>query len=289
MTDLAILLFSCQWGAPTPYIGVIATNQMKRIHLFEFEDFNWFPDWIRICLTRLIVVMHKLLGTNQALADLVNKALQHSSRPSIIDLCSGSGGAMIKVAETLKEDYQIKDLTLTLTDLYPNKELANKINQGSGGNVSYVTTSIDATNVPPDMVGVRTMVCSFHHMKPTTARDILKNVKDRKQPICVYEISDNSFPIVLWWIALPINFIMSFLITPFVKPLTWKQIVFTYLIPIIPICFAWDGAVSNARTYTLEDLDLLLEGLEADDYKWEKGKIAGKAKMLYLLGLPINK
>jgi hypothetical protein len=262
---------------------------MKRIHLFEFEDFAWFPNWIRVCLTRLMVVMHRLLGTNQELADLVGKGLEFSSRPSIIDLCSGSGGAMIGVAKTLKEDYQIKNLTLTLTDLFPNKELASKINQDNSGNIAYRSTSVDATNVPSDLIGLRTMVCSFHHMKPATARSILENVKDRKQLICIYEISDNSFPIFLWWIVLPLNFIMAFLITPFVRPLTWKQVLFTYLIPIIPFFFAWDGAVSNARTYTLEDLDVLLKGLETEDYEWEKGRITGMTKKIYILGTPISK
>jgi len=32
---------------------------MKRIHLFEFEDFSWFPNWLRVRMTRLIVVMHR--------------------------------------------------------------------------------------------------------------------------------------------------------------------------------------------------------------------------------------
>ncbi|MFD2998760.1 hypothetical protein ACFS7Z_00165 [Pontibacter toksunensis] len=233
--------------------------------------------------------MHRILGTNQELADLVSKALKYSSKPSIIDLCSGSGGAMIEVARVLKEDYQIQNLTLTLTDLYPNKELANNINQDTRGGISYISTSIDATNIPSDLLGVRTMVCSFHHMKPGTARTILKNAKDMKQPICIYEISDNSFPILLWWIALPLNFLMALLITPFVRSLTWKQILFTYLIPLVPIFFAWDGAVSNARTYTLKDLDILLKGLdEEEDYKWEKGKITGRAKKIFLLGAPVK-
>ncbi|MBK0402221.1 hypothetical protein I5M27_04450 [Adhaeribacter sp. BT258] len=261
---------------------------MKRIHLFEFEDFAWFPNWIRICLTRLMVVMHHILGTNQNLAGLIRKALQASSRPAIIDLCSGSGGAMIEVTRILKTDQELRNLTLTLTDLYPNKELAAKVNQESGDQISYITTPIDATNVPTDLIGVRTMICSFHHMTPAMGRSILQNAVVSKQPICIYEISDNSFPILLWWIALPLNFIMTFFITPFVRPLTWQQLIFTYLIPIIPFFFAWDGAVSNARTYTMNDLDILLEGLETENYKWEKGIIAGKAKSSYLLGIPVE-
>ncbi len=231
--------------------------------------------------------MHRLLGTTKDLADLVNKVIRYSPRPSIIDLCSGSGGAMLAVAETLKGEYQLKNLTLTLTDLYPNRDLATQINRQASSGIAYKTNSIDAANVPSDLIGVRTMVCSFHHMRPNTARNILINAKESRQPICIYEISDNSLPTLMWWVALPLNFIMAFLITPFVRPLTWKQIIFTYLLPIIPLFFAWDGAVSNVRTYTLKDLDVLLEGLYSDDYRWERGTITRKGKKIYLLGFPV--
>jgi len=81
---------------------------MIRINLFEFEDFSWFPDWIRTCVTRLIVVMHKLLNTPNDLVPLIKKALNHSSNQHIIDLCSGSGGPMIAVYNELVEKHEIK-------------------------------------------------------------------------------------------------------------------------------------------------------------------------------------
>ena len=144
--------------------------------------------------------------------------------------------------------------------------------------LTYRLAPVDALQVPADLAGVRTMVSSFHHMDPATARRILQHARDSRQAICIYEISDNGLPIALWWMSLPMIFLMVFFLTPFARPLTWKQLVFTYLLPVIPLCFAWDGAVSNARTYTLNDLDQLLTGLESDDYHWEKGLIAGKAK-----------
>lgn len=259
---------------------------MKRIALFEFEDFTWFPNWLRICLTRLIVVMHKFLNSSDDLVPLIKKALNHSKTNIIVDLCSGSGGPMIEVFKDLVEEQGNSDVELILTDLYPNLEMASIINTSAIPNLSYKTSPVNASNVNTELTGVRTMVGSFHHMEPDTARQILINAKENKVPICIYEISDNSFPTFLWWMTIPIIFFMSFVITPFVRPLTWKQLVFTYLIPIIPMVFAWDGAVSNVRTYTLGDLDILLEGLESENYKWEKGKIANKASKLYLLGIP---
>jgi len=259
---------------------------MNRINLFEFEDFPWVPDWIRTCVTRLIVVMHKLLNTSNDLVPLIKKALNHSKNQHIIDLCSGSGGPMITVYNELIEKHGIENLKLTLTDLYPNLELISTINNPDKPNLSYKTSPVDAVSVPSELSGIRTMIGSFHHMKPDTARKILENAKDSKVPICIYEISDNGLPTFLWWATLPILFLMAIFITPFVKPLTWKQIAFTYIIPIIPFVFAWDGAVSNARTYNLKDLTLLITGLKREDYTWEMGKISKRGNKVYLLGLP---
>ena len=259
---------------------------MKRIDLFEFEDFAWFPNWMRICLTRLIVVMHKFLKSSDDLVPLIKRAFKYSNNNTIVDLCSGSGGPMIEVFKDLAGEQGKSNVELILTDLYPNLEMASKINDSAIKNLSYKITPVNASNVNTELAGVRTMVGSFHHMKPGTARQILINAKESKVPICIYEISDNRFPTFLWWTTIPIIFLMALVVTPFVKPLTWKQLVFTYLIPIIPLFFAWDGAVSNVRTYTLADLDILLEGLESEDYKWEKGRITKKTNKLYLLGIP---
>ncbi|WP_437629971.1 hypothetical protein [Sorangium sp. So ce854] len=259
---------------------------MKRIHLFELEDFAWFPGWLRTCMTRLIVTMHRALGSSEELAELLARALAASGATRIVDLCSGSGGPMLDVLRILNTKPGLERVTLTLTDMYPDEEVARRINGQEGSNVSYRLTPLDATQVDAEATGLRTMVGSFHHMRPEAARKILESAQRSRQPICIFEISDNSAPRFLWWMALPVGFVICLLITPLARPLTARQLVFTYLVPIIPLCFAWDGAASNARTYTLTDLDELLEGLGGEGYRWEKGVIRGRGTKLYLLGLP---
>ena len=260
---------------------------MKRIHLFEFEDFKWFPHFLRTCMTNYIVAIHKLLGSRTDLVALLNKVLPHASQPHIVDLCSGGGGPMPAVLEELNSQREEKPIQLTLTDLYPNLEAAKRFNEDAGNGIEYHVQPVDATNVEQSLGGVRTMNCSLHHMRPEIAREILKNAKDLKEPICVFEISDNSLPTWLWWVAIPTTFLSVFFITPLVRPMTWQQIVFTYLIPLLPIFIAWDGAVSNVRTYTPEDLEVLLTDLKDPSYSWEIGKIKAKGThKLYLLGWP---
>jgi hypothetical protein len=258
---------------------------MKRIHLFEFEDFQWFPNFLRMCMTNYILTMHRILGSADDLAELLSPILRKTKKTNIIDLCSGAGGPMAEVKQLLEEKHNFSGLSLTFTDLYPNTEAAEVINAQSDTSVRYLTEPVDATNVQKTEEGLRTMICSMHHMRPETAKSILKAAKDDKQPICVFEISDNSMPFILWWLAIPTSFLMVFFVTPFVRPLTVKQLIFTYLIPLIPVFIAWDGAVSNARTYTLEDWDEILADLQSDDYTWKKGTIKGKAgNKMYLIG-----
>ena len=49
---------------------------MKRMSLFEFEDFHWFPGGLRECMTLYIAAMHRMLGTERILAPLLARALE---------------------------------------------------------------------------------------------------------------------------------------------------------------------------------------------------------------------
>lgn len=233
-------------------------------------------------------VMHTLINSHDDLKWLVSQVLPRSENRRIVDLCSGSGGPLITVHQQIQEEQQTEDLALLLTDIYPDETLAANLNNSNKTNISYHNSPIDATNVDQSLKGVRTLVGGFHHMRPEKAKTILADAQAKAQPICIYEISDNSLPTCLWWLSIPTIFIMTFFITPLARPFTWQQAVLTYLIPIIPICFAWDGAVSNARTYTMNDMQELLAQLEEGRYHWEMGRITGKAKKLYLLGYPGN-
>ena len=268
-------------------------GKIKRIQLFEFEDLGWFPTWLRVCMTNLIVILQKMIGVPELLANLIADILKKVNRDTIVDLGSGSGGAMPEVLEALHKIEGLEHVSLIMTDLYPSPEMLKKFNSVTPNKISYHYTSINATNIATAPEGLKTMVNSFHHMPPKKARAILESAQRTHQPLLIYEMGDNNIPLLIWWLLLPISLIiliiMVLFMTPFVKPLTWRQIVFTYLIPIIPICYAWDGQASLPRMYTLKDLDVLLDGLGSENYTWEKGhalKQHGKKQGTYLIGLP---
>ena len=256
---------------------------MKRIHLFEFEDLSGFPQWIRNGLTAYIETLHKLIKTPDQLAPLIQQSLEHSKSNSIYDFCSGAGGPMLESFEKLKESNQ--NLKLYLSDLYPNETAIHRVSKVKG--VHYKKEPVDVCQQNHPLGGLRTLICSFHHLKPKQAQKVLQSAINAKEPILIYEISDNSLPIWLWWISIPFTFLSTFFISLAVRPFTFNRFLFTYILPIYPLFIAWDGAVSNARTYTEKDLNELLSNCNIKEYNFEIGKIKGKmSSQIYLIGKP---
>src|SRR5580704_164595 len=71
----------------------------------------------------------------------------------------------------------------------------------------------------------------------------------------------------------------------FIKPFRWKRLLWTYLIPLVPLMCCWDGVISQLRAYTIAELSELTQGLE--DYEWSAGNtpIDGQpGHLTYLLG-----
>ena len=76
------------------------------------------------------------------------------------------------------------------------------------------------------------------------------------------------------------------LATPLIRPFRWGRLLFTYLIPIVPLFVWWDGIVSALRTYSVEEMNHLIQSLNnTGNYDWETGRIkSGPGVILYLLG-----
>ncbi len=266
---------------------------MKRIQLFEFEDFDWFPAMWRSTMTKLIVVLHKLMGTKEVLGDLLMNIRQKNHFSRIVDMGSGSGGAMPVVVEYLNEQQPEIPVELLLTDLHPNPQFVEKFNAEQHMNMLYNPTPLDASNLSQAPEGIKTMVNSFHHIPPDTARKILATAQENKQAILIYEIAENKMPTIVWALFLPLGLIivalMAIVLVPFVKPLNWKDILFTWLIPVVPIFYAWDGQASMPRMYTFDDVQAYLLPEKDPNYTWEMApakKKNGKNLGYYILGLP---
>lgn len=253
---------------------------MGRIHLFEFEDQKWFPSFLRNYGTDFLQFLSNKTKMYKPVIPIIEKGLEKTGTNQIIDMGSGGGGGLIWLNSELKKD--IPDLKIILTDLYPNIP-AFKLTKEKADNFEYIQQSVDARNVPAELKGLRTQFLSLHHFKPKDASRILQNAIDSNSAIAIFEAQERSLPSVLAMLFSPITVLLT---TSFIRPFKIGRIIFTYLIPIVPLFVLWDGVVSSFRTYSVKEMEALINGLDkTESYDWEIGKVkSGPGVVLYLLG-----
>ena len=257
---------------------------MARIHLFEFEDFAWYPDFIRKGQTDFLRMMMRVFDVFRAVLPKFKKAVEEADADTVVDLCSGGGGSMLLVHEYFAKHGL--DVKVLLSDLYPNIEAFEWMKAQSGGRIDYIKEAIDAKSLPENLDGFVTIFNGFHHLQPEDAQGVLDAVIKKKLPIGIFEPLERTvFQFLLNTVALTI---LPFLFTPFIKPFRFDRLVFTYLIPLIPICTLWDGWVSVLRLYTPAAMLQMAQSADhATDYTWQAGKARHRFGVVtYLIGMP---
>ncbi len=144
---------------------------MKRIHLFEFEDQKWFPGFLRDYGTDFLQFLSNKSKLFKPALPILDKGLERSDTQDIIDLGSGGGGGWIWLNEELKK--KVPGLRIWMTDLYPNIS-AFEFAKRKADNFEFISTPIDARDVPANLKGLRTQFLSLHHFRPEDAKRILQ-------------------------------------------------------------------------------------------------------------------
>ena len=237
---------------------------------------------------------HADLGLLAGLAAVLSRVLREERLDRVVDLGSGAGGVMPEVLDRIRQQAGLADVKLLLSDLYPNRDTVEAIRAQGRPELSYRAESLSALDLEGAPGGLKTMVNCFHHMRPAQARAILESAQRHRQPLLVYEIAEPPVPFALWCLGLPLNLafvaLLALLLPPFVRPLCFRQLFFTYVIPLVPLFYAWDGAASVPRVYSRDDLGELLDAIRCDEYAWETGRAEkGEGTGFYLLGRPVQR
>lgn len=256
---------------------------MPRLHLFEFEDQTWFPKFIRNYMTDFLGFVSTKFDLFKPSIPILQKGLAKSGGMQVIDLASGGGGAWLKLLEHLKE--KNPTIQVKLTDYYPNRKAFEKLVKKGGKALDFEKESVNALDVPDHLKGFRTQFLSFHHFNPKDAQQILQNAVDHQSVIGIFEAQKRSIAHFIQFFFSPINVLLT---TPFIRPFSLGRIIFTYLIPLVPIFTWWDGLVSVLRTYSVKEMEEMTKKLaNGDRFEWEIGEIKnGPITNLYLLGYP---
>src|SRR5262245_26631787 len=149
-------------------------GNMRRRHLFELVDQAWYPRALRDAQTDFLAFVLRMGNQYAAATRWLTLALDQCESNEIIDLCSGGGGPWPRLVKSLQAERQ-RPLSVCLTDKYPNvTALSAEVDRAEGA-LKFCATSVDATCVPTDLGGVRTLFTALHHFTPTQVRAILQD------------------------------------------------------------------------------------------------------------------
>lgn len=195
----------------------------------ELEDLEWFPSLLRkfqMDFLAFAVIRFKVYeGFIQHLRNA------ECTKQSMVDLCSGSGEPAITIFR--KSDCFSQ---LTLTDKYPT------VNFFAGSNIEYIPESIDVLKMEFQPNVCYTMFNAFHHFSDEDKLKLIKRVSESGSQGYFVEIlepwADTLLKVI---IATTVGLL---LVTPFIKPFSWKRLLFTYIIPVNIFTITFDGVVS---------------------------------------------
>ena len=264
-------------------LGQRERRARQRTQLFEVEDQPWCPRSLRDGVTDYLRYQWQVSGIAQPISEQLANLLSRTGSAEVLDLASGGSGPVLAIADHLWRSG--RGVQVMLTDRFPNRGAFAYVQMRSQGRVGFVAEPVDATAVPTRLPGVRTMFAALHHFPPQAVRRILADAVRQQRGIALFDYPAPPAlppPRVLLLGTLP----GLLLAMPFVQPFRWSRLGWTYLLPLLPIVFAWDALVSGLRLYSTRELKGIVEGLPANDYTWEVGQAPFPRSYTYVIGYP---
>ncbi|MBS1108324.1 MAG: hypothetical protein H6Q88_316 [Anaeromyxobacteraceae bacterium] len=253
-----------------------------RLQLFEFTDLpglprpirRWLGDYLRgiVTLTRLFAPAGPRIAA----------LLQSAGTDQVVDLCSGAGGPWPALAPGVEASLG-RPVHVHLTDLHPDGEAWAWLEASAARGVTGHPGAVRADHVPGDLPGVRTLFDGLHHLPPASARAVLADASRHGVPILAAEAVERSALGLLGVLSSPL---LVWLVTPFLRPVTMSRLLFTYVVPVVPLLVLFDGVVSVLRCYRPEELLALAAGLPGDlEWRVDRARPWGPAAT-FLTGTP---
>jgi hypothetical protein len=257
---------------------------MRRIQFIEIHEQAWFPSFLRDDVTDALQYGLGFLKAYVPIGPMLQSALDSLKTGSIVDLCSGGGGPWLDLSPNLQRDACANQIWLT--DKFPNLRAFQNARAATANRITFCTDSVDATKVPRELTGFRTIFSSFHHFPPEEARAVLQDAVDAGESIGIFEVTKrapSAIGLMFPWA------LMVFVTTPWIRPFRWSRLFWTYVIPIVPFVVLFDGVVSCFRTYRPEELRGIIGKLTGRDYRWIVGEhlcARSKVPITFLIGCP---
>lgn len=225
---------------------------MKRKQIPQISNQKWFPLVIKNCMYEFMTWFVNKVNAAKPFLPVINEGLRHEQKIIAIRMNVGAG------FETL---IPLLDKNIAVEDVF-------------------------IENFNAEKKGLYVCVNSFHQLDKSKAFEILDRVSKSGNSIVIVEGNNDS----LWQVfGMTVIVPLTVLLTaPFVKPFRWSRLLFTYIIPVLPIVTFVDGFIALFKLYAPDDLNELIAKVNTVNYYWRSGKMDNGrgGKIIYLIGYP---
>ncbi|KAF2666766.1 hypothetical protein BT63DRAFT_457722 [Microthyrium microscopicum] len=242
----------------------------RPLRLFEICDLELCPNIIRaMCQsiltaewTACLPIIQKTSPAEMAasiILEAIGKLDTRDARISIVDFCSGAGGPVPTIERIVNQKRMERGqqpINFMLTDIKPHIEAWTDAASKSE-NLTFISQPVDATNPPQVVISnsetgastptriFRLYCLAFHHFDDRLARKVVASTLATADGFAIIELQDRRLSSIL------LMFLHFFLVLVTGVLWFWRspvQLLFTYVIPVMPFILAFDGAVSSLRT-----------------------------------------
>lgn len=225
---------------------------MKRKEAPQFLNQPWVPEYLKNMVREFMTWFVGKIGAAKPFMPVIKEGLTYTKSRTILNIAHKSGAGIETVAPYLDSDIVLKPALMDASE--------------------------------EEQEGLYLSVNGFHQLGKEEASRLLTKAATSGNPIAVVEGNNDSlWQVVGMTIFVPLTIILT---APLVKPFRLGRILFTYLIPILPIMTMLDGCMALFKLYAPADLDELVRPIQAPNYQWKSGKMDNGrgGKIIFLLG-----
>ena len=225
---------------------------MKRRQAPQISNATWYPSFLRRDMYEFMSWFVGKVNAATPFVPVIEEGLQHTTRILAVDLNFGAGFE-------------------TVRNLLP---------------ANLESHSIPLKDIETAGEGMVLFVNNFHQLPVPAAKAALQKATQAGQVVGVVEGNNDSlWQVVGMLVFVPLTVVLT---APLVRPFRWTRLLFTYLLPILPLVTLFDGFMALFKLYNPQDLDELVADIAQPTYTWRSGKRDNGrgGKIIYLLGYP---
>ncbi len=83
---------------------------MRRIHAFEFGDLTWYPKNLRSYAIDYLQFASNTLDIYKCVIPIIKNGVESSENTTIVDIASGGGGGLVKIAGDTTKKQRLSNL-----------------------------------------------------------------------------------------------------------------------------------------------------------------------------------